>query len=251
MVCNDSNEFTECALHVHVQAPESLDALEELAIILLIYEEEISRLHPPCRRPYSKNGQDGPRGSIDSNRIFWVLPDSTETPDRSSRQFQDLDRTLAELKRQYRTVDELKNYVRYRIPDENRAKERLIKRMNYPAGPDENGQGAHRFGNRNRIVNFTTAIRGPEFPKTIEFRQARGSLCDQEIMHWVKFCIGLVQLADFYRETPEKFRVKDWEDVHQSDGTYQRNKIDVFDLMRDMQLGDDEISYWQTKVAFY
>lgn len=53
-----------CGLHVHVAAPQDPRVLSMLAGILLVYEEEIARLHPLCRRPVHKNA----RHLIESNR---------------------------------------------------------------------------------------------------------------------------------------------------------------------------------------
>ena len=235
--------ITECGIHVHVQAPEEVGVLQELAILLVIYEEEISRLHPPCRRPHDK--QDlrlaGPRGSIDSNRIFWLLDDEETTPHIKSKQFHNMDRTLKALKTQYHTVDELRAQV-----CRQDTRESLAKCMNYPVG-----QGPHKNGNRNRIVNFTSTARSNAYPNTIEFRQGRGSLCADEIMHWVKFCVGLVRLAHLYYEYPKKFHVKNWDNIRQANGSWERNKIDVFDLIGHMQLGEDEVKYWERQMAKY
>jgi hypothetical protein len=41
----------QCGFHVHIEAPKNFEVIKELAILLLVFEEEISRLHPPCRRP--------------------------------------------------------------------------------------------------------------------------------------------------------------------------------------------------------
>jgi uncharacterized membrane protein YgcG len=230
-------------MHVHVQAPEEIEVLQELAILLLIYEEEISRLHPPCRRPHDKKALRlaGPRGNVDSNRVFWLLDDEETTPDIKSKRFHDMDRTLRALKSQYHTVDELRAWVRHKDTHET-----LAKCMNYPPGKE-----SHDNGNRNRIVNFTTAARSNIFPNTIEFRQARGSLCVEEIMHWVKFCVGLVRLAHFYHEHSEEFHVKNWDNIRQANGNWERNKIDVFDLIGHMQLGEGEIKYWEGQLAKY
>ncbi|CZT07062.1 uncharacterized protein RCO7_09654 [Rhynchosporium graminicola] len=63
----------QCGLHVHIQGPNSLQFQTELnmseddaerykakvwaefALILLVYEDETARLHPPCRRPGHPN----------------------------------------------------------------------------------------------------------------------------------------------------------------------------------------------------
>lgn len=40
--------LTECGLHVHAQAPETLDVLRELALLLLIYEGDLSPPSATC-----------------------------------------------------------------------------------------------------------------------------------------------------------------------------------------------------------
>ncbi|KAG0647926.1 hypothetical protein D0Z07_5622 [Hyphodiscus hymeniophilus] len=239
----EAYQTVECALHVHVQAPEDLDVLKELALILLVYEEEICRLHPPCRRPHHRKGFDGPRGSLDSNRLSWVK-DGGPMPDRHSRQFQELDRTVTGLKGQWPSINELRTDLRTYI-DTN---DDLALYMNAPPGATP-----HNFGNRNRLVNFTTAAaRGDQYPKTIEFRQARGSLCAQEIMHWVKFCVGIVKLATLYKENSDKFPIKNWPDSTPGpNGIIEHDRIDVFDLIRDMKLPQEEVEYWRRTMALY
>jgi hypothetical protein len=36
----------QCGLHVHVQAPEDIKVLQELAWVIFVYEAQIARLHP-------------------------------------------------------------------------------------------------------------------------------------------------------------------------------------------------------------
>lgn len=60
----------QCGLHVHVEAPQDLDILKQLALLLIVYEEEISKLHPPCRRP----GHEATIHTLDSNRLAFVYP---------------------------------------------------------------------------------------------------------------------------------------------------------------------------------
>ncbi|KAH9220081.1 hypothetical protein DL95DRAFT_383421, partial [Leptodontidium sp. 2 PMI_412] len=43
----------------------------ELAMILLVYEDEIARLHPPCRRPGHANAQY----QFQSNRLGFMKED--------------------------------------------------------------------------------------------------------------------------------------------------------------------------------
>jgi Putative amidoligase enzyme len=38
----------QCGLHVHVQAPNDFAILKELAVLVVVYESEIAKLHPHC-----------------------------------------------------------------------------------------------------------------------------------------------------------------------------------------------------------
>ena len=92
-------------------------------------------------------------------------------------------------------------------------------------------------------------MRTPDLPQTVEFRQAKGSLNGEDNNHWVDFCIEIVKLAHLYAADPERFRVKNWTDVRSDDREWERNRIDVFDLMRDMELDDEAITYWAERVS--
>ncbi len=59
----------QCGLHVHVQAPSSLGVFRVLAMLIPIYEDQIARLHAPCRHPRHENT----RGSFESNRLRLLL----------------------------------------------------------------------------------------------------------------------------------------------------------------------------------
>jgi hypothetical protein len=107
----------------------------------------------------------------------------------------------------------------------------------------------HQNSNRNRIANFTAATRHQ--PKTIEFRQARGSLCAEEVMLWVKSCIGLVRLAQLCHDDLDKFPIKNWENERDAAGNWEWGDINVFDLIEDMKLGDDEKVYWTKRLALW
>jgi hypothetical protein len=58
----------QCALHVHVSAPKDLSVLKELAILIMVYESEISKLHPHCRHPEHPNA----RYTVESNRLRFL-----------------------------------------------------------------------------------------------------------------------------------------------------------------------------------
>jgi hypothetical protein len=127
------------------------------------------------------------------------------------------------------------------IPD----KEALVKYMNAPA--------TYKCprGNRNKQVNFLSITRGEAFATTVEFRQARGSLCSEEISRWIDFCIGLVKLAALYRNDPARFPAKGLGEYLDDNGKPQKGRVSVFDLMQDIELGDEVIRYWELKMAKY
>lgn len=217
-------------MHVHVQAPQELDVLKELALILIVYEQEISRLHPPCRRP----NHPAILGLVESNRMGIM-----DHPIELATKYFDAS-TDALAKKYNCPIGAIRRKLRD-IPD----KDALARYMNAPP--------THKYpeGNRNRQVNFTTTVRGEGFPYTIEFRQARGSLCPEEISRWVDFCIGLVKVARFYWEDPARFRVKGLGEYYDENGKLQRGRISVFDLMQDMELDDKAVEYWISRMAKY
>lgn len=195
-------------------------------MILLIYEDEISKLHPQCRRHW----HPATKGTLASNRIG-VLHGINDVDEK----IEDVECSLTALQKEY-TVLRLRN----KIVLGGSSMVRMSKLFNGPV----TGGDAYINGDRNRLVNFTSAVRGQnaegkDFPSTIEFRQARGSLEMKDIRKWVDFCIGLVRLAHFYHDNPDKFPVKKWED-----------RISVFDLIAQMDLGAEAEEYWSQKQQF-
>jgi hypothetical protein len=213
-----ANRF-RCGLHVHVQAPKDWKVLQELAIILLIYEEEISSLHPQCRHP----GHDATRGNIYSNRIALLLD-----ADKRAPRYQSLDTSTSVLRKK-KSIAAIRNTVTGLS-----SKQAVVEFMNC-------SNEAHRPSkDRNRLVNFTSAAQGPEFPSTVEFRQALGSLDTDDIIKWIDFCVGLLRLAEYYLKNPQKFSAKSWDE-----------RVNVFDLIKDMGLGQEAEDYWARKQAYY
>lgn len=116
--------------------------------------------------------------------------------------------------------------------------------MNWPAAQWETWTHPNKYalGNRHRQVNFTWAVRNDEFPYTIEFRQARGTLDARDISRWVDFCIALIKLAEDYTEgesnsgARKRFQPLDWD-------------VSIFDLIEEMELGDEALTYWRGRVV--
>ncbi|KAG4030079.1 hypothetical protein MFRU_013g01030 [Monilinia fructicola] len=212
----------QCALHVHIQAP-SLEILKELAAILLIYEEEISRLHPKCRRP----GHRVARSNLTSNRMMTFLGPNFVPISGNLKDIWDQP-TETSLFRKLITIQQIRDEIG-QLQDE----QKLADYMCFP--------GAQKT----RVVNFRR-LKSSAHPQTIEFRQARGSLDINDINHWVDFCLGLVQLAEYYVHHPGA-RIKSWDE----DTKEGREKLDVFQLMGEMKLDRKSIDYWRSKIARY
>jgi hypothetical protein len=227
----------QCGLHVHIQASDSLDALKELAVILIVYEAEIAKLHPHCRRPEHPNS----RYAVESNRLYFLHQDK-ENPRRTTYgEFDVSNEALAREPREF-----LENEVRGQI---SRCQEigELALLMNWPT----HGLG-NEEGNRNRQVNFTAAARPPESPCTIEFRQARGTLDAKDVEKWVEFCVGLVRLAQYYVDNPGTFPIKSFKSFSvEKNGDYLRERLYIVDLMNDMGMSEEDKDYWRERIARY
>ena len=226
----------QCGMHVHVQAPHDLRVLKELAVLVIVYESEIAKLHPRCRRPEHINA----RYIIESNRLVFLHPDKIDT---SRRTYGDLDVSDAALTRQPATFLQ---GIREQI-DQCSDPQSVARLMNWP----NHGEG-DELGNRARQVNFTTAARPDSAPHTIEFRQARGTLDEKDVRMWVEFCIGLVRLAEFYVNNPGTFPMKTFKPyLISEDGEPVTERFDIMDLIKDMDMSEEDRDYWRTRIVTY
>lgn len=213
-----------------MQAPSDLNVLKELAVILIVYEEEIAKLHPPCRRP----NHAATIGIAESNRMGIM-----EHPeDKNTRLFDASTKAL--IGKHGVHIERIRQDVR-RIMD----KKELARYMNAPA------RWSYPDGNRHRQVNFLSLVRGDDYPSTIEFRQARGSLRPKDILMWVDFCLGLVRLAHLYHAKPDLFPTDALDDYYDERGELLNARVDVFDLIQDMGLSADAVRYWELTKALY
>jgi hypothetical protein len=224
----------QCGFHVHVQAPESLEVLKELAVLLIVYEAEIAKLHPHCRRPEHPNA----RYSVESNRLYFLHKDEE---DIRRKTYGELDVSNEALARQPKGF---LGDIRFSINScQDQGEIALL--MNWP----RHGWGNEK-GNRNRQVNFTAAARPPEAPYTIEFRQARGTLDANDVQKWVEFCIGLVRLAKYYVDNPGTFPITTFKSFSVDEsGECVRERIYIMDLMNDMGMSEEDKDYWRERMA--
>ncbi|KAF2436467.1 hypothetical protein EJ08DRAFT_655460 [Tothia fuscella] len=208
-----------CGLHVHIGLPSGeclpLKALQHLAYMLIVYEDEISRLHPHHRRQRSKE--------IYTNRENLYA----EAPEPVPRTILDHLTGAPVTKNFTPTYDSLA-----------KIRNSLLTEVSAAVNPLDSLQ--FRMGkSRGRIVNFAY-INRKSGPCTIGFRQHAASTDAVEITHWVDFCIKLVQLALRYANEDGKCKVSDWD-----------NRIDIEDSFEEMGLCGERRDYYRGKMEEY
>lgn len=224
----------ECGLHVHVGLPPSiknssgdsapstfnLGHMQHLAYILVMCEPYISSLHPLHRRdPESPACQI----EIRSNRQeMFQEPtyDLSEDIDLDEPQVEDEEPEL-----------DFK-FVRQQIFGADVTMEVLVKRL-CPGG-------------KGHIVNLKSRTDG--CPRTVEFRQAAGTLDPDDIEHWVNFCVSLVRLA---HEKAQTCRTGSAAELYGGSGYPYKEwsgGMSVEDLFEMMGFDEEEKGYWRGRV---
>jgi hypothetical protein len=207
---------TSCGLHVHIGTPSGahlpLKTLQHLSHILLIYEDEISRLHPGHRR-------QRPDEIVTNRENFYAEGD--EPVERSVVDEETSKIVTKKFDCTYKALES----IRRSIFDEVDAAENGLHALQLRVGML-----------RGHIVNFAL-INRKSGPQTIEFRQHAGSIDAVEIAHWVGFCMGLVRLAERYAAGNGSCRVKTWDD-----------EIDIEDLFEEIGLGEEGKLFYRGRI---
>jgi len=222
-----------CGLHVHVGLPTQpfpLPTLQHLAYILIMYETQISAMHPPHRR----EGSDAANIDIASNRDNFLLD-----PARIVKKlvFDPVARTCSRKNRRV-TMQSLAE-IRATIFAKDVTLENLVDLMG--------GSKAH-------MVNFSyLARKAGDGPATLEFRQHEGCLYGPSVKWWVLFVTGLVRLADHLANINDTataggctnagmvgYLFDEWHE--------NMSFVDLFEMMEFPQEGRD---YLGGQVAFY
>jgi len=207
-----------CGLHVHVGLSDGealpIRTLQHIAYMLVVYEEQIGLLHDPKRR----NRQE----EIKSNRKAFLA----ECPEPVERMVEDEDGNMVVKKFEplFTPLEEVRRQIFDEVDKSDDPYEALKERI----GTE-----------RSYIVNFKHINRGSG-PRTIEFRQHAASDDPSEIFWWVKFCLGLVQLAMLYEVLGWECPVQDWND-----------RIDIEDLLDAMGMEDKGKEYYRQKIDRY
>lgn len=180
-----------CALHVHVgfadPAPGQsrttfgLPTLQHLAYILVMYEAQISRMHPPHRRA----GSDAAMKDCITN-----LDEFDEASLNASFKAFDWDHTEANGEPEADTNLEAP-------PPDIPISYGLSRRLIFTSEMTTAKLVKLMCGTlKDHIVNFTYLLRPAQAARTLEFRQHEGTLDAEAIRWWVNFVLGLVKLAD-------------------------------------------------------
>lgn len=179
-----------CALHVHVGFADptpgqprttfGLPTLQHLAYILVMYEAQISRMHPPSRRA----GSDAAMKDCITN-----LDEFDEASLNAAYQALDGDYTEANCEPNEGSNPE----ALFPTPISYELSRRLI----FTGGMTTAKLVKLMCGTlKDHIVNFTYLLRPVQAARTLEFRQHEGTLDAEAIRWWVNFVLGLIRLAD-------------------------------------------------------
>lgn len=255
-------------MQVHVQRPEHYKGLKALAVLLWLYEEEIARLHPPCRHPTHENAVN----QFESNRLPLCIPRIALNVEPKSTGWTPPATASADLSLfGMRQATDLTQVFPLFSNDPAREWQSVVEIFNWPAAHpndadcDTNGDTQwleKQAGCRNRQANFvraswleyedTSATYKAQFaganparplPETVEFRQARGTLEAEDVDAWVEFCVGLVQLADDLATQKKRFPYL------LNDRTLKDAPINILDLFELIDMDMDRVNYWSNRMA--
>jgi len=247
-----TNEY--CALHVHVGLPPSGDAnepapvfdlptLQHLAYILVMYEAEITKLHPwSTRGPYSTAALTDCKPNLDTfyadSEAAYIAREaaaaaaeeeasansetSRSTPDIPNIDSLSLNHPFSPVDWANGASPTYPNTSENNKDDEEPTHETILDPFTHQPilipidGPSHLSlhRARHRIfaptttlptlvatmsaGVRERIVNWTYLLRtGAGEARTVEFRQHEGCLDSEGVRSWVRFCVGLVRVANF------------------------------------------------------
>lgn len=181
---------SHCALHVHVGFPDpapgqprttfGLSLLQHLAYLLVMYEDQISRMHPPSRRA----GSEAAMKDCITN-----LDEFAEASVNAS--YQNIDGEYFEAHGKLGDYIELEESIATPISYE------ISRRLIFAGDMTTAKLVKLMCGTiKDHIVNFTYLLRPAQAARTLEFRQHEGSLDPEAIRWWVNFVLSLVKLAD-------------------------------------------------------
>ncbi|MCJ1285413.1 hypothetical protein MMC26_004753 [Xylographa opegraphella] len=249
-------------LHIRMKhTHEDIDqkTLQNLLYILVMYEKQINTIMPHHRRTNSTS--DTAQNELRSNYINIHYPDDHASPPDQA----------------YPATERPLEDVRASIFDGDGS---LLSGLIFLSG-----------GDKERAVNFTDLEDEPGKPvrpHTIEFRQHESVLSGEMIQHWVRFCAGLLRLANHHAH----FQALQMPDTSPDTATHDDpvwrhltarqiadrlgtgtplmrtdrlpdlrargfpfaewdDSMSVFDLIEEMELDDETTRYFHRRAAFF
>lgn len=187
---------SHCALHVHVGFPDpapgkhrtdfGLPMLQHLGYLLVMYEGQISRMHPPSRRA----GSEAAMKDCITN-----LDEFAEASINAS--YQDVGGDHFEANGELEKYSELGDYNESEEPIVTPISYEISRRLIFTSDMTTAKLVKLMCGTlKDHIVNFTYLLRPAQAARTLEFRQHEGTLDLEAIRWWVDFVLRLVKLAD-------------------------------------------------------
>ena len=217
----------ETALHAHVGLVDGsafpLRVLQNLFLITVLFEDEVSQLHSYQRRRGAGDFE------IESNRDEFY----SEGADDVSREVPDPEHPGKTITRMF-------------IPNFMSPKEIERKIFTEVDGArDPKVRFRQLSGNKQHVVNFSYCFRDKaagEAAPTVEFRQHDGTMDESEIFHWYHHCAGLVSLAQRYarEETTvtQRLGISTWD-----------SRISIDDLWNEMALPEESQTFYRLRIA--
>ncbi|KAF1346680.1 hypothetical protein BDV97DRAFT_371252 [Delphinella strobiligena] len=215
----------ETGMHAHVGhvdgTPFVLPVLQNLFLLVVLFEDELSSLHSQARRRGAENPE------IESNRVefladgaeevYRAVPDSANPGQTISRQFYQNFMSITEIER--KIFEEVDNAT------------------------DPQARFRQLTGSKQHQVNFSYCFR-QEGAATVEFRQHDGTFDSDTVFHWYHHCRGLVALAQRYaREgvtVTQRLNISTWD-----------SRIQIQDLWEEMDLPLESRAFYRTRIATF
>jgi hypothetical protein len=273
----------QCGFHVHVGVDPSFDktsefvcsiplpVLQQFAMLQLRFEPAFSSMHSSSRRgdakycpsnsiPFRKDDHCCKRVGllpVDDILAFVFHPDMTakelawrmgsEEPIRDIGTATGTGSRDERMERPMVVVDETTRL------DGRDSYERHRERTLSSDSDDDHDSGCDmsRFfdsdgGDRYRIVNWSNLCRSKsEGPQTLEFRQADGTLDEEDVIHWVHLITAVICACERLANSPDQQSVwsnSNWEVIAPS----------VVELLELLEIGDPGIHhYWEQRIKRY
>lgn len=216
----------ETGLHAHVGnvdgTPFSLSVLQNLFLIVVLFEDELSLLHSHKRRRGAGNGE------IESNREEFYAEPAEEVTRLVPDPIHPGKTISATFYQNYKPVPEIERMI---FEDITTAK-------------DPQAQFRQLTGDKQHAVNFSYCFRDntqDQAAATVEFRQHDGTFDGETASNWFQHCQSLVALAQRYAREgttiTQRLGIHSW-----------NNAIRIEDLWEEMALPLKNRAFYRSRI---